>query len=147
MFGMMQKDQANRDKVNAALRDYDQLTKVSDEFWGRCCIVFAGKDFNGAIKCIDKKNGILAIMGFRVTAEFSPVTDNSGKIFGKITFRHEAKELCRILFDVSGRVLSQTCSGFSLCNLLEADGLEAIIYDFIAKFISSDIMKEAGDGD
>jgi hypothetical protein len=142
MFGSIQKENENKEKVKAALTAYSQLVNVSNEFWDRCCRVIDGNDFNGAIKCIDKKKGILSIMGFCVTAEFAPVSDNSGNIFGKITFKHETTELCKILFDVSGRVLSQTCSEFSFYNMLKCDGLEAIFYDFVGKFIESDVMKD-----
>ena len=146
MFGPMIKEREKREKVDAALISYTKLSTIFDEFWRRCCSVFTEKYFDGAIKCIDKKARVFSIMGFLITSWFIPVADDSGKIFGKIIFKHESTELCRILFDASGRVLSQTCSSLSFCNMLDSSGFESLIYDFIEKFIYSDVMKEKDDG-
>ena len=142
MFGSVQRESELRASIGQALETYCSLVKVADFFWDQYCQVITKNIFRGAIRVVDKANGVFSIMGFLVTASFSPVANESDKIIGKITFQHEKTDICKILFDTSGRVLAQTCSDFSLCNMLDNDGIETIVFDFVGKFIASDILKE-----
>jgi len=142
MFGTIIKEREIKETVNSALNAYAALLNIFEKFSKMCCDVFKVQGFNGTIKCVDSKKHVFSIMGFLITVSFRPVSDESGKISGVIIFKHETTELCRILFDISGNVLEQTCSNNSLVSLNDADGFNSMIYHMIHKFINSEIMKD-----
>jgi len=144
MFGAIVREQEVKEIVNSALSSYSTLLNVFEKFTKMCCDAFKVQNFNGAIKCIGSDTFL--IMGFVITASFKPVSDDSGKISGRITFKHETTELLRIMFDVSGKVLDQTCSDTPIVSLHEVNGFNSTVYSMIHKFINSNIMKDKQNG-
>lgn len=144
MFGAIVREQEEKGTVDSALSAYSTLLTVFEKFTKMCCDAFKVQNFNGAIKCIGSDT--FSVMGFVITASFRPVSDDSGNLFGRITFKHETTELFRIMFDVSGKILDQTCSNTPFVSLHEANGFNAVVYSMLHKFINSNIMKDKQNG-
>jgi hypothetical protein len=144
MFGTIVREQEEKGIVNSALSSYSTLLTVFEKFTKMCCDAFEVQNFNGAVKCIGA--GVFSVMGFVITASFRPVSDDSGNLFGRITFKHETTELFRIMFDVSGKIVTQTCSDTPFVSLHEASGFNSVVYSMLYKFINSNIMKDKQNG-